>query len=312
MNFNDIYKIRIFGSRFLKSVVFSTMIFEFSACASVSRVPSKPLRPGFEIQGHRGARAMMPENTLPAFEYALNAGVDVLELDVGVTADDQLVVSHDRRVDTAICRKHSFDHERSGPLIRSLTLEQIREYDCGSYRNRRFPSQLLIPGTRMPLLAEVFDLIQNSTNPWANNIGFNIETKIDEDHPSDTVAPVVFVNLLVKLIESRGLESRVVIQSFDFRTLRLVKSQYPKIRISALVDSKSLDYADLIKDLGPDIISPNYRKIDKGKIELIQSFGIRVIPWTVNKRSDWVQLIDDGVDGIITDDPKPLVESLRK
>src|SRR2546426_284792 len=159
------------------------------------------------VHGHRGARAMRPENTIPAFEYAIQVGVDVLELDMAVTKDDVLVVSHDPLLNPEICK---------GPeaprAIRTLTLRELRRWDCGSLRNPRFPKQIPVPGTRMPTLDEVFALAPNG------RIEFNIETKIFEDHPEYTPAPEKFARLTLDCVRRNGLESRVILQSFDFRT----------------------------------------------------------------------------------------------
>src|SRR6185312_8360298 len=152
-----------------------------------------------EVQGHRGARARRPENTIPAFEYAISQGVDVLELDMNVTKDGVLVVSHDPVLHPPVC---------SGPVpqakIRDLTLAQVREWDCGKIQNPGFATQQAIPGTKMPTLDEVFNLAPKG------NFQFNIETKVNGTPPEE------FARMVLAAVKDHHLESRVTLQSFDF------------------------------------------------------------------------------------------------
>ncbi len=164
------------------------------------------------VHGHRGARALRPENTLPAFEYAIAQGVDVLELDMAVTKDNVLVVSHDPILHPPVC---------SGPqpevAIHTLTLAEVKEWDCGKIQNPGFPRQQTMPGTRMPTLEEVFALAPKGS------FKFNIETKIFADHPELTPPPDEFVKLVLASIRKHHLESRIILQSFDFRTLHAMR-----------------------------------------------------------------------------------------
>src|SRR5271163_3796613 len=176
--------------------------------------------PKILVHGHRGARAMRPENTIPAFEYAISAGVDVLELDMAVTKDNILVVSHDPYLEPPVC---------SGPkpkaqlkeMIHELTLAQIREWDCGKSQNPSFPKQTPVPGTRMPTLDEVFSLAPRGV------FQFNIETKVFADRPELSVTPEQFVTLVLAMVRKHHLEARVMLQSFDFRTLQAMKKITP-------------------------------------------------------------------------------------
>jgi glycerophosphoryl diester phosphodiesterase len=164
------------------------------------------------VHGHRGARAVRPENTMPAFEYAVGIGVDVLELDVAVTKDDVLVVSHDPHMNPAIC---TAPEGWKGPdIIRQMTLAELRKWDCGARRNPQFPRQEPVPGTRVPTLDEVFALAPRGS------FEFNVETKIFAKKPELTPAPEEFSRLLLETIRKHHLEKRVIVQSFDFRTLR--------------------------------------------------------------------------------------------
>lgn len=254
-----------------------------------------------EVHGHRGARAMRPENTLPAFEYAIAQGADVLELDLGVTKDDVVVVSHDPIVKPPIC---------SGPQpearIRDLTLAQLREWDCGAIQNPQFAKQQTVKGTRMPTLEEVFALAPRG------KFRFNIETKITPmDPPGLTPPPAEFVRLVLAVIRKHKLESRVILQSFDFRTLHEMKKQAPEIELAALYSGPAKSFVEIAKEAGAPVISPEHRLVTPEQVKAAQAAGLKVIPWTANTPADWDRLIAAGVDAIITDDPAGLIAHLR-
>jgi glycerophosphoryl diester phosphodiesterase len=195
----------------------------------------RPYASPFDVQGHRGARAARPENTLPAFRYAIEAGVDTLELDTGLTEDGVLVVIHDRRVngthcaDTGPAFPGDPEHPYAGRLIRDLTLAQLRTLDCGR-TDPGFPNQVAQPGAVLPTLQEVFDLVEAADS----DVRFNIETKISPT-VDDTAPYDVFTRALVDAIAANGLEDRATIQSFDWRTIRLAKQLDPDIGTVALV-----------------------------------------------------------------------------
>src|SRR5271169_3664244 len=155
------------------------------------------------VHGHRGARAMRPENTIPAFEYAIQRGVDFLEMDVAVTKDNVLVISHDPHINAAICTG-----PHPGIAIHELTLAELRQYDCGTLKNPRFPKQQPVPGTRIPTLDEVLNLSRSS------NVQFNIETKSFPEHPELTPTPEIFAQLMLAQIRKHNVEARVIMQSF--------------------------------------------------------------------------------------------------
>jgi glycerophosphoryl diester phosphodiesterase len=252
------------------------------------------------VHGHRGARAARPENTLPAFEYAIEAGADVLELDVSVTKDNVLVVSHDPVLKPEICLGPG-----GSSIIRELTLAQLRQWDCGSRRNPDFPNQEPVPGARIPTLDEVFDLAGRGA------FGFNVETKSSPDQPQYTPPPEEFARLLLGAIRRHKLESRVIVQSFDFRTLRAMKELAPEIRLSALYASGLRSFVSVAREAGAQIVSPNYRLVTKKKVKAAHDAGFEVVPWTANTPKVWDKLITAGVDGIITDDPATLIRYLR-
>jgi glycerophosphoryl diester phosphodiesterase len=262
---------------------------------------SAAMQPHILVHGHRGARAMRPENTIPAFQYAIEAGADVLELDMAVTKDNVIVVSHDPILHPPVCSGPS-----SRAVIRQLTLEQVREWDCGAVRNPSFPKQQPIPETRMPTLDDVFALAP--TGP----VQFNIETKSFPNHPEYTPPPDEFVRLVLDIIRKHKVEQRVILQSFDFRTLHAMKAIAPEIRLSALTENDKRDFVTIAAEAGSGIISPQYSMVTAEKVKQAHEAGTQVVPWTANDAATWDRLIDAGVDAIISDDPAALIAHLKQ
>ncbi len=252
------------------------------------------------VHGHRGARALRPENTLPAFKYAIAQGVDFLELDVAVTKDNVAVVSHDPMINPDIC-----SGPKTGIPIHTLTLAQLSEYDCGAKQNPGFKTQVPVPGTRIPTLDEVFALSRG------NNVGFNVETKIFADHPELTPGPEEFTGMILDLVKKHGLEKRVILQSFDPRTLRVVKKIDPAIPRSALFETDR-KWPEVTQEFEATILSPLYTLVTKERVAWAHSAGLQVAPWTVDKPEDWPKLADAGIDAIITDDPASLIAWLKE
>jgi len=255
-----------------------------------------------QVHGHRGARARMPENTIPAFEYAIGVGVDVLELDLAVTKDNVLVVSHDPILHAPVCKGLV---EKA--VIHELTLAQVKEWDCGAVQNPKFHEQKAIPGTRIPTFDEVLDLAPRG------KFEFNVETKIFVAHPEYTPTPAEFSRLLVEAIRKHKLEKRVIIQSFDFRTLVAARKIAPEIRLSALYEQGPKDFVTLSKEgANAEIVSPEYRLVTVEKVIAAHAKGLQVVAWTANTPEDWDKLIRAGVDAIISDDPAALIAHLKK
>ena len=253
------------------------------------------------VHGHRGARAMRPENTIPAFEYAIEAGVDVLELDMAVTRDNVLVVSHDPFLSPKICRGPGGSN-----VIHELSLAELKKWDCGALKNPDFPKQQPVPGTTVPTLDEVFDLAPRGS------FDFNIETKIFKDKPGLTPPAAEFARLVVDTVRKHKLEKRVIVQSFDFRTLQEVKKVAPEIRLSALYSVGFRNFVDIAREAGATIVSPHYLLVTKSRVEEAHKAGLQIVPWTANTPRDWDRLIDAGVDAIITDDPAELIRHLKE
>ncbi|ARP98400.1 glycerophosphodiester phosphodiesterase [Pseudorhodoplanes sinuspersici] len=285
----------------------------------------------FDLQGHRGARGLAPENTIPAFERALQIGVSTLELDLAVTKDNVLVVSHDAALDPDITRGPDGKFlEGKTPAIRSLTFAELERYDVGRIRPdsayaARFRDQRGADNVRIPALTEVFDLVKRT---GADHIRFNIETKIEPESGGTVPDPESFAALFAKAVRDAGLTSRVTVQSFDWRTLVAMKQIAPDIERSCLTIEDSMenniqrgkpgpspwtagfDIDDvggsvprLVKTAGCSTWSPYFHDITAALVKEAQALGLKVIPWTVNEMDDLTLVIETGVDGLITDYP---------
>jgi glycerophosphoryl diester phosphodiesterase len=253
------------------------------------------------VQGHRGARTVRPENTLPAFEYAIEVGADLLELDLGVTSDGVLVVHHDQTINRTIC-----EGPEGETAIRQLTLEQVKQFDCGSKRAEGFPRQELAPGARIPTLDEVLALAPRG------GFWFNIEMKSNPKRPELAPEHEEFARLVAAAVRKHGLEKRVVVQSFDWRTLIALKEIAPEIKRAALYGGLPKDFVKIAEEAGgTEIVSPHHLLVTRGRVRKAQQAGLEVVPWTANNARQWDRLIKAGVDSIITDDPAALIEHLR-
>lgn len=258
--------------------------------------------PRILVHGHRGARARRPENTIPAFQYAIEQGVDALEMDMAVTKDNVIVISHDPILEPPVCTGPS-----AKAVIHELTLAEVRQWDCGAVRNPRFATQQTIPGTRIPTLDEVFQLAGRG------KFDYNIETKSFPDKPGYTPPPEEFARMVLAEIRKHKLEKRIILQSFDFRTLVAMRKLAPEIRLSALTDSDRRDFAAIAADAGKaEIVSPEFHLVTPAKVEAAHRAGIQVVPWTANTPADWDGLIQAKVDAIISDDPAELIAYLKK
>jgi len=286
----------------------------------------------FDIEAHRGGRALFPENTLVSFANALTMGVDTLELDIGVTRDDAIVVSHERGLNPDLARNADGRYVAApGIPFVQLRLEDVRKYDVGQLRPgsayaAQFPDQRAMPGTPIPTLREVIDLVRKSGD---RHVRLNIETKIDPTHPEESPDPQRFVTLLLDLLAAEKFSDRVMVQSFDWRTLLLVEKLAPAIPTVYLTLQRGsaqtvfLDRASewtagfnpaehegslprTIKAAGGAIWSPYFGDVNPALISESHRIGLQVVVWTVNKPEDIARMIDMGVDGIISDHPDVL------
>jgi len=265
--------------------------------------------PKFDVQGHRGARGVMPENTIPAFLIALDSGVNTIELDVVVTKDNQLVVSHEPWMSATICsdpqgnpidKKSEYKNN-----IYQMTYDQVKQWDCGSMGNPDFPAQIKM-NVAKPLLLDVIVAVENHIKNFSRyEVDYSIEIKSQPQgdnkfHPK----PDKYSDLVFNLIDQYLPLDRVVIQSFDFRVLKYWHEQHPEVRLSALIENKkSVD--ENLTELGfiPSVYSPDYKLVTSQMIKELHDKKVRVIPWTVNEPAAMLSLKGMDVDGFITDYP---------
>ena len=292
----------------------------------------------FELQAHRGGRGLAPENTLTAFEHAMALGVDTLELDIGLTADKVVVVAHDLVLNPDLARnaKGAWLADK-GPALYTLTLAQLQGYDVGRIRpdsayGKQFAQQRGQDGVRIPTLAQLFTKVVSQ--PAAGKLRFNIETKLDPTQPELTASPEDMVGALLAEVAASGMNGRVTIQSFDWRTLALVGRLMPAMPRAYLTSPRTLkdsrwtagfeasQYSStpqLVRAASavagtnaPVIWSPSFADLTLEQVKEAHSLGFAVMPWTVNRRNDMTKLIDWKVDGLITDYPDVLRELLRE
>ena len=318
--------------RLMQSVIYGSFLMGVIGLTSLAQ--------GFELQGHRGARGLMPENTLPGFATALAIGVTTLELDLAVTRDLQVVVSHNPRIEPELARDADGEWlQQSGPSIHSMTLQEVKSYDVGRLNPtlkyaQRYPQQQALDGVSVPTLGEVFELVNKSGNQL---VRFNIEIKINPEKPQLTLPPDEFVAAVIEVVRRYKLERRVSLQSFDWRSLREVQALAPDIATSYLTADQSwlsnlqtgrpgpspwLDGLDIddfggsaaraIKAAGGDIWSSYHLEVDVDSIKLAHQLGLKVNVWTVNETSRMRALIAMGVDGIITDYPDQLRQVIKE
>ena len=265
----------------------------------------------FDVQGHRGCRGLMPENTIPAMLKALDLGVTTLEMDVVVSKDNKIVVSHEPWFETEITTKPDGSYIKPGQAMQynifQMNYDEIVKYDVGMKPHPRFPKQQKIK-TIKPLLADLFDSVAENMKTRRRPFPyFNIETKClpagdGRFHPK----PAEFIELLMQVIKEKQLEERVIIQSFDFRTLQYLHEKYPTIKTAMLIeDSDVNDFEGQLKRLGytPQIYSPNYTLVDEELVKQCHDKGMKIIPWTVNDVKQFKKLKKLGIDGVITDYP---------
>jgi glycerophosphoryl diester phosphodiesterase len=276
-----------------------------SSCAMP--IPPPPI-PEFDLQGHRGARGLLPENAVEGFLHALELGVTTLEMDVVISADSQIVVSHEPWFSHEICSRP--DGSEIGPedtvSLFSLPYDSIRLFDCGKKGHPRFPGQRPQPAHK-PLLRDVVKAVRafcrknHRPMPW-----FNIETKCSPEWEQKGLvpAPEVFVQLLHEEVVALGIRGFACIQSFDVRTLQVLNEIDHGMTCALLVENdKPMEFQ--LSQLGfvPPIYSPLYTLVDEHSVQKAHDLNMRIIPWTVNEIADMQRLKNWGVDGLISDYP---------
>ncbi len=289
----------------------------------------------FDLQGHRGARGLAPENTPPAWKKALEIGVDTIECDMGVTKDGVVVVHHDVRLNPDVTRGPDGKWlERPGPNLHDLTFEELQRYDVGRLKPGSayaagFPDQQPVDGTRIPRLADLFELVKSAGN---EKVGFDCETKLSPLEPDATLPPEEFARRVIAEIRKYGMAKRMMVQSFDWRTLQVVQKEAPEMRTMYLTSPRTLKPAAFgkpspwlagfapeahggsvpkaIHAAGGKIWAPNQTFLNPEMVAEAHALGIVVIPWTVNDPAMMARLLDMGVDGLISDRPDKVREVL--
>ncbi|TFV62091.1 UNVERIFIED_ORG: glycerophosphodiester phosphodiesterase [Bacillus sp. AZ43] len=326
--------------------------------AGVALGEERPSRPGgddrpgygsqrFDLQAHRGGIGLTVESTLAGFGRALDLGVSTLELDVQITEDGHAVVTHDRDPNARVCTDTApafpgdpeFPYVPGAKYIKDLSLAQVRTLDCGSTTKAEYPGQQAVPGARMLLLSEVFDLVNERR---AHQVTLNVETKVEAGAPQQTAPREQFVQVVAREVRDAGLTDQVTIQSFDWGALMRMREVAPELPIVALTNGQQFLQAGLpgaspwlggidIDDFGGDLVAaaasfgadaispvhgdpqngtvtdPGYRAYTTPQMVAdAHEAGMAVIPWTVNDEATMQSLMDMGVDGIITDYPDRL------
>lgn len=294
------------------------------AIGVVAPLPTaSPRAPGFDLQAHAGGRGEATGESLRAFAKSLELGVSTLELDINVTKDHQPLVWHDPVIESQQCSDTgpAFAGDPSypyvGKLVHDLTLAQIHTLDCGKPASQ-FPRAEVVRGNKIAVLPEVFSL----TESYRADARYNIETKVAADHPGISAQPQEFVDVVLAAVRAAGKVGRVEIQSFDWRTLPLVRQGEPSIPVVALWNEHTwvpgspwlaTVNPDVVGDpvigammVGASILSPEYSLVNRALVDRAHALGLSVIPWTVDDANDMRTQIAVGVDGIITNYPAVL------
>lgn len=346
MNFTNIS-----WTHFLAAVATLAVLTSAINLINIPQVEAKANPQIFDLEAHRGGRDARPENTLASFAYALELGVTTLEMDMQLTKDNQIVISHNPVMNANLTKGPDGKYVKAGQYdIRKMTLKEIKQFDVGTmnptagdYYESHGKTQLSVPGTKIPTLEEVFELVNSYGN---DKIYFNLETKsyadpADPNH-ANNADPEKFVKKFYEIVKKYHMEDRVFLQSFDWRTLKLMHNIDPTITLVALsseqpswgyVDGCYLkvgdknaspwlaglnindyhgNYVRAAKTIGADIVSPYWEELSPQLVNEAHELGMKVVPWTVNSPKSMNMLIDMGVDGIISDKPWLLRDLLMK
>ena len=278
--------------------------------------------PGIDLQAHRGGRGLLPENSIPAFLHALDLGVTTLEMDVAINAAGHVIVSHEPWMSAKICShgdgKEVTEDEKKSLRIYAMSDDEVAAFDCGSRGHPDHPRQQAMPVPK-PLLSDVFQAVASRAEATDRNASFgqvlfNIEIKSLPE--GDRIFhPVVmeFANALYRVVSEHKVVGQTTIQSFDVRALEAMHEIDPQISISLLVENQEGLQQNLARlSFIPQIYSPDHALLDRAQIDAAHAQNIKVIPWTVNDEKTMRELVEMGVDGLITDYPDLGVEVLAE
>lgn len=281
----------------------------FTSCSSIKHTMTK--KSTFDFQAHRGGRGLMPENTIPAMLAVMdNPKVTKLEMDLAITRDKQVVVSHDPILNSIITTKPDGTfikaNEVNENIIYQMDYAQLQKYDVGLKLHPGFPQQKKLAAT-IPTLSDLIDRVEAKSANIGRQMLYNIEIKsVDGKDIVEHPTPEAFVDLVVHLLRQKNLLERTSIQSFDLRPLKVLHQKYPNVQTVYLVEGKNTGDVKMEIDLlgfVPTIYSPEYKYVTKETVEYCHAHNMKIIPWTVNTKSEMDALMALGVDGIITDYP---------
>ena len=291
----------------------------------------------FDLQGHRGARGLRPENTLPAFAEALCVGVTTLELDLAITRDGVVVVNHGRRLRAELTRAGNGGWlPYRGPLVKRIDFTALRRYDVGRPRpgspyTTHYPEIVAVDGTQVPRLEEVIQLVRES----GGDVRLNVEVKVSPEHPRESLPPDLFTDKVIDVLRSGGVLDRTSLQSFDWRALERARETTPELTRVHLTEQTDRDTVQvgqpgaspwlagldvdayggsvpaLVDAAGGHVWSPHFLDLDAAQLERAHTLGLKVVVWTVNEPGDIERMLALGVDGIISDYPDRVRDALR-
>lgn len=303
----------------LNATIFLAALLIFTSCnrRTILESPSVPYTiKVIDVQGHRGCRGLLPENTIPAFIHAVELGVTTLEMDVVISYDKEVIVSHEPFFSHEISSLNGNAIKKSQEKnhnIYTMNLDEVQSYDVGIKLHSKFPDQEKMPVSK-PTLTEVISAVKAKVRELNRQLPyFNIEIKRVPKH-DNTFHPAAaeFASLLLQAVTENDVEDITYIQSFDAKSLEEVHKQMPSIPIVLLVGNKDAPEENLSRlSFLPTVYSPHYKLVNEHLVTLCHSQGVQLIPWTVNKEKEMVALLELGVDGIITDYPDRLLRIIR-
>lgn len=299
----------------MPAIVFACLIGCNTPKQGLQSADKRLVLPAFNKEGHRGTRGLMPENTIPAMLKAIDYDVNTVEVDVVISKDKKVVISHDiyfhADITTTPEGSTLTKKEAEGRLLYNMNYDSIRKYDVGLKPHKDFPQQQKMAAYK-PLLAELVDATDAYARGKGKEVIYNIELKANADWDGSKQPPVEeLVDLTMQVVKEKNLESRCYLQSFDFRAMQVIHKKYPQMITAILIgggEKRTLDQQ--LKDLGyiPEMYSPSYPLVTQELVDACHQKGIKIIPWTVNKLEDMKRLKQMGVDGIITDYPNYFLE----
>jgi glycerophosphoryl diester phosphodiesterase len=294
----------------MKWIYWIVVCFFMVSCKTIKQPEKTISMPAFDKQGHRGSRGLMPENTIPAMLKAIDLNVTTLELDVVISGDGKVVVSHDPHFHENITTTPEGNPltrtDAASRLLYKMTYDSIKKYDVGILPHPDFPRQQKMR-VHKPLLSDLIKASEDHARSKGKTMFYNIEIKSKPENDGIKHPPVQeFADMVLDVINQSGIHSRTTVQSFDPRALQAVRKTHPTTILSLLIentDKRNLD--EQLRELGfvPQVYSPHFLLVNKELIAACRQKNMKVVPWTVNTLEVMKLLKEMGVDGIITDYP---------